>query len=118
MIFDEAHMTVPAGRAPLAAQALQRLDYHLHESWIQHEIKDSVPDEDKLLIKKLTPTARLPSQGTQHSIGYDLYLDLPEIVIQPGDIGLLPTVISTRHTFVSLPEAALWLRTTYTLWQE
>lgn len=29
IIFDEAHMTIPAGYAPLAAQALQRLGYHV-----------------------------------------------------------------------------------------
>ena len=33
-IFDEAHMSIPASKAPLAAQALQRLGYHQKESLI------------------------------------------------------------------------------------
>ena len=32
VLFDEAHMTVPAAKAPLAAQALQRLGYYVRES--------------------------------------------------------------------------------------
>lgn len=90
-------MTVPAGRAPLAAQALQRLGYHLRESWVQQEMDEKhAPNTKKLQIKKITPTAQLPTQDMPESIGYDLYLDLPEIVIPPGEIGLLPTGISAR----------------------
>ena len=39
VIFDEAHMTVPAGHAPLAAQALQRLDYFVKETKVEDEKK-------------------------------------------------------------------------------
>ena len=33
VIFDEAHITVPAGYVPLVAEALQRLGYYVNESW-------------------------------------------------------------------------------------
>ena len=35
VVFDEAHMTTPAGYAPLAAKALQCLGYYVHESWVK-----------------------------------------------------------------------------------
>ena len=38
VMFDEAHMTVPAAQAPLAAQALQRLGYYTRESWIDADV--------------------------------------------------------------------------------
>ena len=97
VIFDKAHMTVPAGRAPLAAQALQHIGYHLHESWVQQETHDdNAPNAEKLQVNKIKPTAKLPTQGTPDSVRYDLYLDLPESIIPPGEIGLLPTGISAR----------------------
>ena len=92
--FDEAHMTVPAGRAPLAAQALQRLGYFVKETWTKQAINDAT--DDRLRIHRLTETAILPSRGTTGSIGYDLHLDLPEITIEPGAMALLPTGIAVR----------------------
>ena len=31
-IFDEAHIATPVSKAPLVAQPLQRLEYHMNES--------------------------------------------------------------------------------------
>ena len=41
VIFDEAHMMVPAGHAPLAAQMLQRLGYYVKETWVEEENKQT-----------------------------------------------------------------------------
>ena len=90
--FDEAHMTVPAGRAPLAAQALQCLGYFIKESWTKAALDEAT--DDQLCIHRLTDTAILPSRGTTGSIGYNLHLDLPDITIEPGDMSLLPTGIA------------------------
>ena len=38
VLIDEAHMSVPANKAPLAAQSLQRLSYYAREQWIDTAI--------------------------------------------------------------------------------
>ena len=98
VVFDEAHMTVPAGHAPLAAQALQRLGYYVNESWIDEEKSKQAKTEadESLRVVKLTDTAKLPTRGTDESIGYDVYLDETEVTIEPGQIQLLPTGISVK----------------------
>ena len=50
VVFNEAHMSVPAGRAPLAAQALQRLGYYVKESWIA---KETNKDQEQTLKESL-----------------------------------------------------------------
>ena len=47
-------------------------------------------------MTRLTDTAKLPTQGTDESIGYDVYLDDAEVTIEPGQIQLLPTGISVK----------------------
>ena len=91
-------MTVPAGHAPLAAQALQRLGYYVNESWIKEEITKQRKAEasESLRVNKLTDTAKLPKRGTDESIGFDVYLDETEVNIAPGQIKLLPTGISVK----------------------
>ena len=50
---------------------------------------------EKLLVKRLTPTARLPERATAGSAGYDLFADLPEpVVIRPGETALIGTGIA------------------------
>ena len=63
VVFDEAHMTVPAGHAPLAAQALQQLGYYVNESWVHEEIieQGKAAANESLRVKKLTNTAKLPT---------------------------------------------------------
>ena len=92
VIFDEAHMTVPVQYAPLAAQALQRLGYHANESWVQDINNEENQSNEKLCVKKMT--AKIPTRATEESVGYDVYLDQPQVTIQPRQIQLLPTQIS------------------------
>lgn len=49
---------------------------------------------DTLSVKRLTDTARLPMRQTPGSAGYDLYADVEELTIQPGEICRVPTGIA------------------------
>jgi len=62
-IFDEAHMATPAAKAPLAAQALQRLGYHQNESCVTEENKTQLlKANEPLLIQKLFSTVKTPEK--------------------------------------------------------
>ena len=50
---------------------------------------------DTLSVKRLTDTARLPMRQTPGSAGYDLYADVEELTIQPGEICRIPTGIAS-----------------------
>ena len=69
--FDEAHMSSPAGKAPLAAQALQRLGYNQVKSWTK-EHPTLKRKNSQVSVELLTPTAKLPTRGTPGSIVYDV----------------------------------------------
>ncbi|MBP2498380.1 deoxyuridine 5'-triphosphate nucleotidohydrolase [Methylobacterium sp. PvP062] len=48
-----------------------------------------------LRIKRLTPTAILPTYGTDQAAGMDLHADIPHhITVQPGGRALIPTGIA------------------------
>jgi dUTP pyrophosphatase len=95
VIYDEAHMTVPASKAPLAAQTLQRLGYYSKEDWIEDLFHDAT--QSKLLVQQLTKTSVLPTRSTKDSIGYDLHLDSEQdITIPAGTIMPLPTGIAIQ----------------------
>ena len=97
VVFDEAHMTRPAGYAPLAAQALQQLGYYVHESWVKETKTDADrPNEEKMQVKKITNTAQPPRCTTPESIGYDLFLDKAEVKIPPGETAMLPIRIAAQ----------------------
>ena len=97
VVFNKAHMTTPAGYAALAAQALQRLGYYVHESWVKQAKMDAdTSNEDKMKVTKMTDTAQIPHRATPESIGYDLFLDEAEVRIPPGDTAKLPTGIAAR----------------------
>lgn len=49
---------------------------------------------DMLSVKRLTDTARLPERQTDGSAGYDLYADIEELTLQPGEIRRIPTGIA------------------------
>ena len=49
---------------------------------------------DTLSVRRLTGTARLPMRQTPGSAGYDLYADVEELTIQPGEICRIPTGIA------------------------
>lgn len=52
-----------------------------------------------LSVKKLTDTARIPARQTAGSAGYDVYADVSELVIHPGEICRVPTGIA-----IALPD--------------
>lgn len=45
-------------------------------------------------IKKLTDTAVVPTRGSMSAAGYDLYADVKETVIKPGETAKIPVGIS------------------------
>lgn len=97
-LFDEAHFTVPAAKAPLAAQTLQRLGYLQKESWLDldEQLKHTQAINDELHVCPLTHTAIVPKQGKDESVGYDLFLDSDSIQIEPNAVVLLSTGIAAR----------------------
>ena len=96
VIFDEAYMTVLAGHAPLAAQALQHLGYYVREIWVDEEKKAKAEQQQKGIMQfcPLTDTAKILTLGSDKAIGIDLFLDSPAITVEPGQVQLLPTGIS------------------------
>ena len=82
--FDEAHMTAPAGKVPLAAQALQRIGYNQSETWVK-EHQQVQEESNTVSVEKLSKTATLPTRGTPGSIGYDVANPGPDITINPGE---------------------------------
>ncbi|MDW9531968.1 dUTP diphosphatase [Sinorhizobium meliloti] len=52
-----------------------------------------------LPVKKLTPTAKLPTRGSEHAAGLDLYLDQDTLVIHAGKRAPASTGIA-----VAIPE--------------
>ena len=87
--FDEAHMTSPASKAPLAAQALQRLGYHQVESWIK-DLPALQKDNNQVDIELITTTAKLPKRGTSGSIGYDVSNPGQAFTLSPGQTKVVP----------------------------
>ena len=47
----------------------------------------------KIKIKRLSPEAKIPTQGSEHSAGFDLY-SIEDYEIQPGETHATPTGIS------------------------
>ena len=99
IIFDEAHFTTPANKAPLAAQSLQRLGYYAKEDWVKEVNKEENDEEanNQLQIQLLTTTAKVPQRATPGSVGYDLHFDGNiDISIEPGEMQRLSTGISIK----------------------
>ena len=98
ILFDEAHMTVPANKAPLAAQALQRLGYYAREQWIDTSVKQEfAADRDRhILIERLTKTSIPPTRSTPDSVGLDLHSDMDEFELLPGDLKVVTTGIAAK----------------------
>ena len=86
--FDEAHSTVPAQYAPMAAQALQRLGYNVNE------IKEDIAHQNMhFTIKLHSKTAKAP-HPMQHANQYTIPLDIAPTVLKPNQTKLLPTGFS------------------------
>ena len=95
VIFDEAHMSVPASKAPLAAQTLQRLGYYSKEDWIKEEF-DTVKSNE-FLVQQLTSSSTIPTRSTPQSIGYDLHIDSPTDITIPAGLTMpLPTGLAIQ----------------------
>ena len=90
-LFGEAHFTLPALQAPLAAQALQRLGYTNFDS----EYKDVhfIPD-NALWVKLHASTAIVPTQSTSESVGLNIHYSRTQITIPPKGMATLDTDIS------------------------
>ena len=89
--FDEAHMSVPAQHAPLAAQALQRVGYAVEEK----QVNDSL---QHLNVQLLTKTART-LQPSNTSGEFIVPLDISPTVIKPTETKLISTGIA-----IDIPE--------------
>lgn len=70
VIFDEAHMSVPARKAPLAAEALQCVGYYNREQWISDHICEEFKADSTLsmCIQRLTETSTLPIRGLKNRL--------------------------------------------------
>ena len=69
-------------------------------------------------VKKVRPTAVIPTHGSSFSAGYDLYADLPEALgflpaaaLQPGKACVRPTVSVCA---IRITAATIWSRCTMT----
>ena len=98
VIFDEAHMSVPANRAPLAVESLQRLGYYSREAWIDDDIKSEMSSDirNTIQVELRTDSATAPSRGIVDSIGLNLFLDTSSVDIAPQETVLLHTGISAK----------------------
>jgi deoxyuridine 5'-triphosphate nucleotidohydrolase len=95
VIFVEAQMSVPARKAPLSAEALQRVRYYNWEQWINGRFCDEFKADSSqhIQMQQMTPTAILPTRGTKDSIGLDLYSDMDDITILPDETLIFQTGI-------------------------
>ena len=86
-------MSVPARKAPLAAEALQRVGYYNREQWISDNIREEFQADSSLSmrVQRLTETSIFPKRGTEHSIGYDICSDVNDLVLKPGQSHVIQT---------------------------
>ncbi len=99
VIFDEAHFTTPANKAPIAAQTLQRLGYYAKEDWIREAVEEEEMETKayQLEIQRLTTTATIPTRSTDQSVGYDVHFDgEADVHIDPGEFQILSTGIAMK----------------------
>lgn len=101
VIFDEAHMSQPACKVPLVAQALQCLGHHSRELWITHDLcKEQEADTtNALCVEQLSVTGTIPTRGSEQSVGYNLYMDdeSESMTIEPRKIGIIKTGIAAKE---------------------
>ena len=89
--FDEAHFSVPAKDAPIAAQTLQRLGYPVKEE--RSSSTAVCDDETPIILYRHSPTAKSIIPSTDNN-SYSLPLDIETTIIKPNTTKLLPTGIS------------------------
>ena len=86
--FDEAHMSVDPKFAPILAQALQRVGYHVTEDYLQ-----TTPNIGPVQIILQSSTAKQPKL-TQNMKGFYLPMDVDSCTIEPGATKLIQTGLS------------------------
>ena len=87
--FDEAHMSTPASKAPIVAQALQRLGYNQTESWVQqHEALSTI--HNTVQVQILSKNAKVPKRGTKGAIGYDVHHPGKDVTLKSGETKVFP----------------------------
>ncbi len=91
--FDEAHFTTPTHRAPLAAQALQRLGYHQQEQWIKEYEKEASAITE-VQVQLLSEQAKVPKRGSDDAAGYDLTYPGEEYTLKAGETRVFPIDIA------------------------
>ena len=94
-IFDEAHMSIPASKAPLAAQALQRLGYHQKESLIT-DMNNKESADNTVQVQLLQQLAKIPRRGTKGSVGYDAIYPGSNYTLKAGETRVFPLDIAIR----------------------
>jgi dUTP pyrophosphatase len=89
IIYDEACMTLPSHKTPIAAQTLQILGY-------SKEPPAPTPTTSSTLkVQKLNDNAITPIRSTAESVGYDLHCNLQSNVeIHPQQTTVIPTGIA------------------------
>ena len=96
VLFDEAHMTTPAGKAPLAAQTLQRLGYS-NKEYPSELPRHTNKNMNTLQIVKMSPNIRTPNRATKDSIGYDIHsASDTNILIEAGKAVVIPTGLKIK----------------------
>ena len=85
--FDEAHYSVPANFAPIAAQALQRVGYHAVED------DGATPFITQVIIHQQSRNAKVPSQSKDKQF-YHLPLDIDSLIVPPRATKLIQTGIA------------------------
>ena len=97
VIFDEAHFTTEAGKAPMVAQTLQRLGYYVKEDYIDDITMESQYNIHlDLQVQQLTETSVIPKRATEGSIGYDICYDGIDKTIEPGMYMIFKTGIAIQ----------------------
>ena len=87
VVYDEAYMTLAREKVPPEAIALQNLGYANEGS------KGNKRGDPYLHVQLLSKDAKLPTKGTAHSVGLDLY-SAAEVVLSPQAITIVPTDIA------------------------
>ena len=89
------------------------MDCDTPENHIQNQLKpnnswlpnpETIPPRTQLLVKLLSPEAKLPTRGSNDAAGYDLY-SCEKIILEPGTRKLVNTGIS-----IAIPSTGMYAR--------
>ena len=103
--FDEAHYSVPAEFAPIAAQTLQRVGYHPTKD------SETTPFATTVAFHLKSPTATPPTCSKDHQF-YHLPLDVSPMVVPAGATKIIQTGVSVEADKVAYGEIKQLINTT------